>query len=315
MIYYIYNSDIVIYYGDIIMDFKQLHTFRTIATLGSFNQAADMLDYAQSTVSEQIKILETDLGVRLFNRDGKYISLTSAGELLYQYAQKMINLEEEIRSEIKGCEEVYGSLSMRIPETISTYFLPSILKKFQYRFPRVELNVNSCSYYGLQEELRSGIINLAFLITRDFRELDLETFRLLEVPLIMVTYPANPIAIKSNVTISNLKDEPIYVTSSDCNYFRILEGFFIEEKIKLTRLLRFNSIEAIKQNMINGIGVAVLPRIAVQDELSKGLLVELPFEKGPLKADMIMIWLKNKWHPPILKAFMDIFIETLSCHC
>jgi DNA-binding transcriptional LysR family regulator len=294
------------------MDLKQLYTFRTVATLGSFNKAADLLDYAQSTVSEQIKVLEADLDVKLFNRDGKHISLTPAGELFLQYAQKMINLEEEIRTEIKGCEEVYGSLSIRIPETISTYYLPPILKIFQSRFPHVDFHFNSCSYYGLHEELLSGIINLAFLITKNFRNSDLETHTLIEVPLVLITYPDNPIAAKPCVRLIELKNEPIFVTSSDCNYFKILEKLFTDKKIKLSTLYHINSIEAIKQNITAGTGVALLPKIAVHEEISKGLLVELPFEKGPLSADMVMIRLKNKWHPPILEAFMDIMKETLS---
>jgi DNA-binding transcriptional LysR family regulator len=294
------------------MDLKQLYTFRTIAALGSFNQAADLLDYAQSTVSEQIKALEADLGVILFNRDGKHISLTPAGELFLQYAQKMVNLEEEIRTEIKGCEEVHGSLSVRIPETVSSYYLPPILKKFRSRFPHVDFHFNSCSAHGLPEELRSGIINLAFLITREFRNDDLEIQCLMDIPLVLVTYPDNPVAAKSRTRIAELENEPVFVTSSDCNYFRILEELFVEDKIKLSALYRINSIEAIKKNIAAGTGVALLPGIAVRDELSKGSLVELPLEKGPLSAGMLMIRLKNKWHPPILEAFMDIVKETLS---
>jgi DNA-binding transcriptional LysR family regulator len=224
----------------------------------------------------------------------------------------MINLEEEIRTEIKECEEVYGSLSIRIPETISTYYLPPILKVFKNRFPHVDFHFNSCSSHGLLEELRSGIINLAFLITKDFRDVDLEIYNLMQVPLMMITYPKNPIAAKSCVQLTEIKNEPIFVTSSDCNYFKILEQLFTDQKIKLSTLYHINSIEAIKQNITAGIGIAVLPKIAVQREISKGLLVELPFEKGPLSATMIMIRLKNKWHPPILEAFMDIIKKTLS---
>jgi DNA-binding transcriptional LysR family regulator len=294
------------------VDIKQLHTFRTIAALGSFNKAADVLNYAQSTVSEQIKALEGDLGVTLFNRDKKNISLTPAGELFLQYAQKMINLEEEIRTEIKGSEEVHGSLSIRIPETISTYYLPPVLKKFKNRFPHVDFHFDSCSSHGLNEELRSGIIDLAFLITKEFRDVDLETQTLIEVPLAIITYPENPIASKSNVQIADLKNEPIFVTSSDCNYFKILEDLFINKKIRLSTLYRTNSIEAIKQNIIAGTGIALLSKISVHEEISKGLLVELPLEKGPLSANIVMIRLKNKWHPPILEVFMDIIKETLS---
>jgi DNA-binding transcriptional LysR family regulator len=291
------------------MDIKQLNTFRTIATLGSFNQAADLLDYAQSTVSEQIKTLEADLGVKLFNRLGKHISLTPAGDLFLQYAEKMINLEEEMRTEIHGHEEIVGSLSIRIPETISTYYLPAILKKFQESFPHVNFHFYSCSSHGLLEELRSGILNLAFLMAKDFADADLEIDTLLEIPLAMITYPANPIAVKSRVRLSDLKNEPIFVTSSDCSYFKILEGFFIDEKIKFSTLYHINSIEAIKRNISAGVGVALLPKIAVKKEISKGLLVELRFEKSPLSANVLMIRLKNKWHPPILEAFMDVMRE------
>jgi DNA-binding transcriptional LysR family regulator len=294
------------------MDLKQLFTFRTVAVLGSFNQAADLLNYAQSTVSEQIKTLEVDLGVKLFNRDGKKNSLTPAGDLFLQYAQKMIDLEEEIRTEIKGSEEVHGSLSIRIPETVSTYFLPPVLKIFKGRFPHVDFHFNSCSCYGLLEELRSGIIDLAFLITKDFRDVDLEIHTLMEVPLMMITYPDNPIAAKSNVQLIDLINEPVFVTSSDCNYYKILEDLLANKKIKLSILYRINSIEAIKQNIAAGTGVALISKIAVHEEISNGSLVELPFEKGPLSANMVMIRLRNKWHPPILEAFMDIIKETLS---
>lgn len=294
------------------MDLKQLYTFRTIATLGSFNKAADVLNYAQSTVSEHIKMLETDLDVILFNRDKKFICLTPAGELLLQYTQKIINLEEEIRTEIKGREEIYGSLSIRIPETVSTYYLPPILNKFQKHYPRVNFHFNSCSYYGLKKELCSGIINLAFLITKNFQEVDLEAHTLIEIPLVIITCPDNPIASKTHVELSDIKNEPIYVTSSDCSYFKILEEFFIEKKIKFSTLYHFNSIEAIKHNIIAGTGIALLPKVAVLKEISKGLLVEIKLEKKTLNANIIMIRLKNKWHPPILKAFMEIVKETLS---
>jgi DNA-binding transcriptional LysR family regulator len=294
------------------MDLKQLNTFRTIATLGSFSQAANLLDLAQSTVSDQMKALESDLEIKLFNRNGKKNSLTPAGELFLQYAQKMINLEEEIRTEIKGCEEVHGSLTIRIPETISTYYLPPVLKGFNGRYPHVDIHFNPCTSFGLLEELRAGIINLAFLITKDFKEADLETYKLMEVPLVIITYPGNPIAVKSSVNLDDFKNEPVYVTSSDCNYFKIFENFFINEKIKLPTLYRLNSIEGIKKNIIAGTGAAVLPKIAVEQEISKGLLVELPFEKNPLNAVMLMIRSKNKWHPPILESFMDNMKQSLT---
>jgi DNA-binding transcriptional LysR family regulator len=275
-----------------------------VATIGSFNQAAELLDYAQSTVSDQIRALETDLGIKLFHREGKQISLTAAGELFLQYAQKMINLEEEARTEVGGSEKISGSLSIRIPETISTYYLPPVLNQFHARFPAVDFNFNSCSSQGLSEELRSGIIDCAFLITNEFRAVDLTTQTLTDVPLGLIAHPENPLAAKNNVTLAQLNEYPIFATTSDCSYFKILEKLFAEEKMSMSAVYRINSLEAIKRNIRNGTGIALLSKIAVHEEISKGLLVELPLTCGTLSAKMIMIWLKNKWHPPILEAFM-----------
>jgi DNA-binding transcriptional LysR family regulator len=294
------------------MDHKHLFTFRTIASLCSFNQAADMLDYAQSTVSEHIKVLEAELGAKLFKRNGKGISLTQAGELFLQYAQAMIDLEEEVRTKIQGCDEVRGSLSIRIPETMGAYYLPSTIKAFRSRFPRVDLHFTSCSSHGLREELNSGIINLAFLIDQDFRDTGLETQALMDVPLAVMTYPANPIAELPCVRAMDLRSEPVFVTSGDCSYFKILEGIFADEKIRFSTLYHVNSVESIKRIMAAGTGVALLPKISVREELAKGFLVELPFEKGALSAKVLLIRMKGGWHSPALEAFMDTMKANLS---
>lgn len=293
------------------MELRQLKTFRTIATLGSFNQAAEVLDYAQSTVSEQIRTLEADLGVRLFSRAGKQVALTEAGGIMLQYAQKMLNLEEEIRSEVTGCEAVRGALSIRIPETVSTYYVPPILKSFRQRFPGVTFNFTNCAYFSLPEELRSGIINLAFLITDTFRAADLETENLLDIPLTMVTYPHHPLTAKQDINIYDVKSEPLLMPTSDCSYVQMLERILTEEKVELSTVLRFNCIDAIKQSIMVGTGIAVLPQIAVKRELAEGRLVELPWLNKPLSASLLMIWQKNKWLPPILEAFMDMTRETV----
>jgi DNA-binding transcriptional LysR family regulator len=294
------------------MELRQLKTFRTVATLGGFNQAAEVLGYAQSTVSEQIKALEADLDVRLFNRAGKQIALTAAGEMLLQYTQKMLNLEEEIRTEVSGHEEVHGSLSIRVPETVSTYYFPPILRRFRQHFPKVNFNFNNCAYFSLPEELRSGIINLAFLITDTFRAPDLETEKLLDVALAIVADPANPLTSRPGVRLSDIKNEPLFLPTNDCSYVQMLEKILTEEKVEPGPILRLNCLEAIKQSVMAGTGIAVLPRIAVQREIVEGRLVELPWLNGPFCASLLMIWQKNKWLPPVLEAFMGMIRESLA---
>jgi DNA-binding transcriptional LysR family regulator len=296
-----------------VMDLQQLTTFRTIATLGSFSQAAEIMGYAQSTVSEHIRNLERELETRLFKRAGsKRVVLTTAGEVLLNYAKKMSNLEDEIKSEVKRPEEPHGTLSIRIPETVSTHYLPPILSRFHRRFPRINLGFMNCIYFDLSEELKAGVVDLGFLITDTFQTPELACEALRPVSLVMVTHPAHPLTGGSSVDLSLLKGETLIAPANDCSYVSMLDRVLTEQKVKLNRVWRFNSSGAIKQVVMSGIGVAVLPEIAVQKEVAEGGLVILPWhESGLISANLLMIWQKNKWMSPVLQTFMDMVREEL----
>ncbi len=294
------------------MEFRQLHTFLVIASLESFNKAADVLDLAQSTVSDQIRALENDLDVRLFNRTSRRISLTSAGEILLNYARNMMDLETELRTKIKGNDMIQGSLAIRIPETICTHFLPSVLREFNRTFPLVDLSCHSCSYFGLAEELRSGVMNLAFLITDSFLASDLEMKVLQPLPLALVCGPEHRLAGKTEIKAEDLKLEPVFAPTSDCDYFKILDRKMMEATVRLQSVFRMGSLEAIKRNLMAGTGVALLTRVCVEKELASGQLAELSLSGGTMSADMTMIWQKDKWQSPALRAFMDLILESMS---
>jgi DNA-binding transcriptional LysR family regulator len=295
------------------MELQQLITFRTVAAIGSFSKAAEVLGYAQSTVSEHIKSLEAELKILLFKRAGsKRIALTHAGELLLKYGQKMLNLEAEIKSEVVGQAGEQGTLSIRIPETVSIHFLPPLLQRFRKRFPKANLGFMNCVYFDLPEELSAGIVDLGFLITDDFQAPGLETERLCPIPLALVTYPGHPFAQGARIELSRLKTEPLIVPANDCSYVQMLDRILTERKIHLPQVWRFSSIEAIKQAVKSGIGAAILPEIAVRRELKEGSLVALPWQEKKIAANLIMIWQKNKWLPPLLRAFMEMVREDLA---
>ncbi len=295
------------------MELQHLDTFRTVATLGSFSQTAEVLGYAQSTVSEHIRSLESELDTRLFKRSGsKRVALTASGEVLLKYAQKMSNLEEEIKVEVKEQKETRGTLSIRVPETVSIHFLPAILKRFRGRFPKVNLGFMNCVYFDLPEELKAGMVDLGFLITDAFRTADLETEVLRPIPLLMVTYPGHPLAAGAEIDIAQLKDEPLIVPANDCSYVQMLDRILTEQKVKLPLVWRFNSLAAIKQVVTSGMGVAVLPEISVKSELAAGSLAVLPWQEKGIAANLLMIWQKNKWLPPVLQAFMEMVREDLA---
>ena len=139
----------------------------------------------------------------------------------------------------------------------------------------------------------------------------METEKLFALPLVIVTYPDNSLTSKQNISINEIKNETILVPTADCSYIMMLEKMLTQEKVKLSRVLQFNSIEAIKECVMAGTGIAVLPEITVKEEIAEDALVVLSWQDGQLYANLLMIWQKNKWVSPILEAFMDTTREVL----
>lgn len=283
------------------MELRYLKTFYTIATLGSFYRAADVLGYAQSTVSDQIKTLETDLQVTLFKRTGNQLSLTPAGKRLFQYAPKVLNMETEIRQEVGEVSAVTGTISMRVPETVSLLLLP-LVQEFHKQYPRVNFAFNACTFFGLEEELHTGTIDLAFLLSDEYKGPGVEVESLMDIPLAAVASAEHRLAAMPFIDLAELRSEPFLIPTSDCNYIQMLEKILTAEKMDLPQIWRLNTLSAIKQILVSGTGVSVLPRTAVQPDLDDGSLAALNWR--PLEAKLLMIRQKNAWQPPILEAFV-----------
>lgn len=294
------------------MELRQLKTFQVIARLLSFHRAAEMLNYAPSTVSTQIKLLEEELGVPLFDRLGKRIRLTPAGRMLAQYARRMLDMEKETLTKVSAWQEPHGTLSVRIPQSIGTYLLPSALSIFRKRYPKFGFDIRSCAYDELIYELKTGMTDVAFLLTDaiPFAELVSEVLRI--ETLVIVSSPTHGLVRKSRFHIGDLAGHAILLPKHDCSYKMVFERILLEENVGGTTFMELNSIEAIKQCVIRGIGVAMLPMMAVRQEIVEKKMVELPWPEEKLETAILMIRHKGKWLSPALQYFMDTIREALS---
>ena len=181
------------------MEFRHLKTFRTVADLLSFSKAAERLHMAQSSVSAQIKLLEEELDLKLFDRIGRRVLVTDAGQKLYAYARRIADMTDEIRAEVAGDTNVGGTLTVRVPETLAARYMPEVVKRFRKDNPRVGLNFINCTDKQLREELNSGRIDLAFLMTDSINLKEVNVRMLKTEQLLFVSGPAHPLA-QSNIT-------------------------------------------------------------------------------------------------------------------
>ena len=286
------------------MEHRQLKTFQTVATLLSFNRAAAQLHYAQSSVSAHIQALEDELGVPLFDRIGRKVVLTEAGEKLLGYASRIMDLTNETISQVTGTEPT-GGPTIRVPETLGIHVMPEVIQEFSDRFPKVSLRLITCAMEGLARDLGKGLIDMALLFAEGVQSARLNADPLMFEELVIVANPNHPLTKTDCVTTAALAREQLLWASTDCAYLRMFERLFLEAGVSPRSTLEFNSIEAIRACVRRGVGITILPRMAVQSYIDEGLMTPLPWEGGRPETAVLMIWHQSKWLSPTLLAFMD----------
>lgn len=292
------------------MDIKHLHTFLTAAKTLNFTQTAEILDYAQSSITAHIKSLEGELGVPLFERLGKRIYLTDAGKQLKQHAQKMIDLDETMRKALSNQDESNVTLTIGAQESQCTYRLPKILQVYKNRYPKVKIVFKPVHTIEVAKDLlQSGNLDLAFITDTHKETTMLCKKELIEEDLVFVVAPTHHLTQIKTLTIQNVAQETILLTEEGCSYrnqFEYqcqLEGFYPEQMIE------FSSIEAIKQCVIAGVGMTLLPKMAVKKELENGLLIELENTITMEPVFTELAWHKDKYIFSYLEDFIQLACE------
>jgi len=293
------------------MELRQLITFRMAAQTLSFSRTAQALSYAQSTVSAQIQALEEELEVSLFDRLGKRVVLTDAGQRLLGYAEKILTLEDEARAAVSNGNTLDGSLTISAPETLCAYRLPAVLRRFRECYPQVQLIF--CPEHGasLHQSLRDGLMDVAFVLAQPLQSPQLVVEPLITEPMLIVAHPEHPLAQSPAVTFADLQHQPMILTESTCNYRKMFEHAMRAAGVQLTTPMEFHSVEAIKQCVMAGIGLSFLPVVAVETEITQGRLVPLRWAGPGLQVDTQMVRHKDKWLSPPLRAFLNVAREVL----
>ena len=197
------------------MEIRQLVTFRVVAEKLNFTHAAQTLNLAQSSVSAQIKGLERELGVMLFDRIGKQVHLTDAGKKLYSYACRIHGMTEEIQSEIGEEKYVKGRLTIRIPESLADKYMAEVIDQYHQHYPGVHLNFINCSDLELSRELNSGRIDVALLITDDMSMKDVNIHYLKSETLAICASPEHPLSSREDLSLHDLNDTLVLLPKTD----------------------------------------------------------------------------------------------------
>lgn len=287
------------------MEIRQLNTFRTVASTLNFSRATESLNYVPSNVTMQIKALEDELGVRLFDRLGKQLVLTTAGERFLIHIQSVLDKLEEARSVVHNSENLTGTLTISANEVLCAYRLPSVFQLFRSRFPGVRLIFRSVPNQQLKQILFDGDADVVFILDEPVLSTGLTVEPLLEEHFGFFVAPDHPLTKLPLLRLEDFHEEVFLVNEKGCTYRNMFDRSFEQKGMDSITYLEFQNAEAIKQCAITGIGIAFLPIKTVEVEIERGQLVSLPWKIPDLHVYTQMLWHKDKWLSPIISGFID----------
>lgn len=293
------------------MELKLLQTFKTLTDELNFTRTAERLNYAQSSVSAQIQALELEFGTPLFERIGKRITLTDAGQRLKRYAEEILQLADEALMAVPDRREPSGTLTIGSVESLCTYRLAPLLGKYRSLYPKVKLVFRTGICMDLRRAVSEGALDAALTLEPFVSSETLVCGQLLQEPMYVLAHSDHPLAHRQRVKPLDLDGETILVTEPGCSYREMFERTLAEVGISSPMKIEFASVEAIKQCVMAGLGIALLPKMAVAKEIEQGQLTVLPWDGPEFPIVTQLCWHKDKWLSPALSAFLEMTREML----
>lgn len=288
------------------MEIRQLKTFWTLASTCGFSQTAELLSYVPSTITMQIKSLEEELGVKLLDRLGKKVVLTDAGQQFLPYATKILNDVEEAKCISSQHGELAGTVVIGADEVLCAYLLPALFKRFRADYPGVRLLFRPLSGQELKSSLREGHADVVFVLDEPINSKDLQSELLKDETFQMVVSPDHMLASRSALVIDDFHKQHFLLTEKNCSYRTYFDQSITKKGVDALTELEFHSVEAIKQCVAAGLGIALLPEMALKKELSDGEVVALPWDLSDVSFSAQMLWHREKWISPSMVAFMEV---------
>lgn len=294
------------------MDIRQLTIFREVAKELSFTRAANNLGYVQPNVTAQIHSLEEELGKPLFDRLGRQIVLTDAGQNLLAYADRVLTLMQEAQTAVVNGETPRGTLKIGSSETLCIYRLPALFRAYRDRFPQVRLIYRPSPHSELRRMVRDGEIDAAFTLEEVDHPGGPGDEPLATEEIAVLVAPDHPLAIRQQPVVpADFAEFDLLLTENSCTYRILFERTLSRAGVLPATLMEFNSLEAVKQCVMAGLGLTVMPAISASIEVAQGRLVRLPWAGDDLTLASHLIWHKDKWQSPTLREFLGMAREIL----
>lgn len=273
---------------------QQLESLVHLVSEKNFSRAAKKMVLTQPSLSKHIKNLEDAAGTRLVNRDGSGITLTPEGKLLFDFARKVLYLREDVKDRmIRLQDKTAGSIRISASTLPATYILPYILSRFQKAHPQIHTFVQSANSEDAIDMVLNQETEMGF-IGKNPRNRKLHSEPLWEDRLILAAPAGHPWAKASAITVKDLLEAP-FVMREKGSATRDILGDFLSEHAdvdlnQLNIVAEMGSSEAVKEAILAGLGVSVLSGYAVQREIDRGNIIEIPIQGWQIVRQVYLIY-------------------------
>lgn len=294
------------------MNLRQLQLFVTVAEQKSMTEAANQLYMTQPAVSQTIADLETELGVKLFDRVRRSLLLTEPGHIFFAYSKKMLLLLEEAKGAMNDFKQMKtGKLHIGTSTTVGIYLLPEIISSFKSKHTDVDISFMINNTKVIEDHIVNHQIDIG-IVEGITESNDLVVVPYMEDELVLVCSSDHhwvKAGVKS-IQIEQIQAEPIVFREEGSGTRNVIERLFLQHQLTVSPSHVLNNTEAIKRIVAANIGVAFLSKAAVRDELNSGKLVEIIIEGVTVSRHFNIIFHKDKYKSPLFDVFLGHLIQS-----
>jgi DNA-binding transcriptional LysR family regulator len=290
------------------MDLDQLHTFLEIVRLKSFSKAAQTCFRTQPAISAQVRQLEQELNTQLFERFGSRISLTTAGKILAQYAEQILDLRRQARDSIHELELVpRGELVIAANEATCIYLLPEVFSEYRRRFPNVQLVVERAYSSRIAEAVLENLVDFGFA-QMPVQDRKLQVVKVHSDEIRLIVPAGHPLAGQASVEAQDLPSYPLLLPKYGTTRARLNEWLeLVEDSIHIS--MELDSTEMLKRFVAAGLGVSFMAVSSCREETASGRLLAIPLAPEPMVRRLALVYRKDKALSKAALGFIQVVLE------
>ena len=286
---------------------RRLQVFHTVARLLSFTKAAETLHMTQPAVTFQVRQLEEYFNTRLFDRTHNRISLTDAGQRVYQYADRIFELYTEMENAVREMTgEISGSLTIGASTTIAEYMLPALLGDFRAQYPDVSIHLKVSNTEGIVSMVENNTIDLG-VVEAPVSNRNLVVDRCRMDQLVAIVPPRHPAATKKVIKLSELLEYPFICREEGSGTREVINEFMGRSDsctVGLNVAMELGSPEAVKGAVEAGMGISVVSRATILKELRLETLVAIELDP-PLERPFSFVHQKQKFRVRVMEELLE----------